>query len=68
MSSESDRRLSVLVVDDGVHIQCDAPGERAVSAPVVDVLGFLTEVGRKAGCLVDDSVPGELYVSWPASE
>lgn len=50
-----------------VHVRVDSPGLAAQSAPIPDVLATITDLAKVAGFEVDDSVPGELYVSWPAS-
>lgn len=68
MGERPARLVEVFEVDEMVHVRVDAPGERAVSAPVTDVLGLIAELAKAAGFTVEDHVPGELYVSWPASE
>jgi hypothetical protein len=59
------RPIEVYTTDEVVHVRVDAPGERAVSAPIPDVLEFITRVALEAGFDVDTTVPGEIYVSWP---
>ena len=66
MGDRSARPIEVYVSDDAVHIRVDAPGERAVSAPIPDVVAHLTEVAKAAGYDVDDTVQGELVINWPA--
>ena len=62
----SDRIASVVTDDDGtVRVRCDAPGERAVSAPVGDVFGFITQLAEAAGFLVEHDTPDELVVTVP---
>ena len=65
MNERPARQVELYTVDDVVHVRVDAPGERAVSAPVTDVLELINRLAKEAGFEVDDSVPGELYVSWP---
>jgi hypothetical protein len=65
MNQPPGRQVELYTVDDVVHIRVDAPGERAVSAPVTDVLELIGRLAKEAGFEVEDSVPGELYVSWP---
>lgn len=55
----------MFVLEDKLHVRVDAPGERAVSAPIADPQAFLVDVAKKAGYEVDDTIPGDLYVSWP---
>lgn len=59
------RPVEVYAVDKVVHIRVDAPGERAVSAPIYDVAALIVELAKTSGFDVDDTVKGELYVSWP---
>lgn len=66
MSKRPARSIEVFTLEDVVHIRVDAPGERAVSAPIDDVLGLIRDLAKEAKFEVDDTVPGELYVSWPA--
>ena len=66
MAERPARPVEVYTVDEIVHVRVDAPGERAVSAPVPDVLALIAELAKTAGFEVEDHVPGELYVSWPA--
>jgi hypothetical protein len=65
MGERPARQIEIYDLKEVVHIRVDAPGERAVSAPVPDVLAFIAEIAKTAGFEVDDSVAGELYVSWP---
>lgn len=41
--------------DGGHHVRVDAPGERAVSAPIDDPIAFLVEAASDLGLEVDDS-------------
>lgn len=66
MSERPARPIEVYSLDQTVHVRVDAPGERAVSAPVPDVLGLICELAKQAGFEVDDTVEGDLYISWPA--
>lgn len=59
------RPIEVFIVDDLVHVRVDAPGERAVSQPVPDVLALIKLLADTAGFEVD-AAEGELYISWPA--
>jgi hypothetical protein len=65
MSQPPSRLLEVYVVDDIVHVRVDAPGERAVSTPVTDVLALIKELAEKADFEVDEG-DGEIYISWPS--
>lgn len=65
MSQPPARFLEVYTQDDIVHVRVDAPGERAVSTPVPDVLALIKTLAEQAGFEVD-SAEGELYISWPA--
>lgn len=60
------RPVEVFTKDDAVHVRVDAPGERAVSAPILDPAAFIVEVARMAGFDVDEQAPGEVYISWPS--
>jgi len=65
MAERPARPIEVYTTDEVVHVRVDAPGERAVSAPVPDVLALIVELAKTAGFEVDDTVPGEVYISWP---
>lgn len=65
MSTRPARPIEVYELEDVVHVRVDAPGERAVSAPVTDVAALIVELATKAGFEVDPA-PGEVYISWPA--
>ncbi len=65
MAERPTRPIEVYTTDEVVRIRVDAPGERAVSAPVPDVLALIVELAKTAGFEVDDTVPGEVYISWP---
>jgi hypothetical protein len=67
MGERPARPIEVYAVDEVVHVRVDAPGERAVSAPVSDVMAFVRELAECAGFEVDGTVEGETYISWPAS-
>lgn len=66
MNRRPARPVEVYSIDDVVHVRVDAPGERAVSAPVTDVLALIAELAKTAKFEVDDSTEGEVYISWPA--
>jgi len=66
MAEQPARTVKVYEANEVVRIQVDAPGERAVSAPVPDVLALIIEIAKTARFEVDDTVPGEVYISWPA--
>ncbi len=65
MNQPPARLVEVYTNDDIVHVRVDAPGERAVSAPVTDVLAFIIELAKEAKFEVDES-EGEVYISWPS--
>lgn len=51
--------------DGELRLRIDAPGERAVSAPIGDPFSFLAIAGSQAGLEVDDTVPDQLTISIP---
>lgn len=65
MGDRAARPIEVYTADEVVHVRVDAPGERAVSAPVPDPVALIVDLAKKAGFDVDDTVRGELYISWP---
>jgi hypothetical protein len=60
------RTVEFYTDDEVVHVRVDAPGERAVSAPLPDVLQTIVDLAHAAGFEVDDTAQGELYISWPS--
>jgi hypothetical protein len=66
MNAES-HEATVFSNPDGVlHVRCDAPGERAVSAPIDDPLDFIVQVCDAAGLEYDeDALPDKVVISVP---
>jgi hypothetical protein len=60
----SDHTVSLYKDGDEFRIRVDAPGERAVSAPVADPFGFCATVAQEAGLGVAvDTAAGVLHIS-----
>lgn len=58
----------IIVFQDSVQqprLRVDAPGERAVSAEIIDPLELIREIAFQAGFETDDSVVGQVTISLP---
>lgn len=62
-----DHEVSVFKNPDGVlHVRCDAPGERAVSAPIDDPMLLIVQICDAADLEYDeDALPDKIVISWP---
>lgn len=67
MNTEA-HEVTVFTNPDGVaHVRCDAPGERAVSAPIDDPLQLIVDICDATGLEYDeDALPDQVIISIPA--
>jgi hypothetical protein len=65
--ADSIHEVSVFTNADGAaHVRCDAPGERAVSAPIDDPMQLIVDICEACDLEYDeDALPDKVVISWP---